>query len=433
MFQIAVIPGKAKDLDSFLLPIVDEIKSLGEHGLLVKKHNGEEIRSKVHLVMASGDIPQVTKFCHHKGHNAKYGCRICVVECTHPGNGRGGMYYQSRTAALQTMNAFVMGDVPNIFCKLPSFASSSFYGLDELHLFGQGIAKFIRLLIVKVNQAPLENTTVFGKSSDGSFNMSNYTFKLSKKQLEDVGDCIEASRGKIPVSFQGSWDNLVKKIDGARAVDFLDFLLYVVPTLIVPLFTKVEVRRALLFLVRGCAIGLQWETNESLIQEMEKHDFLDQEVRKVNISLSVFRPNNHYLTHVGYIIRKAGSMRAYSARSMERTIGRYSKLIKSRVLAGKNAGNLVERLSMRSYFNLAVNIHDLLDTIQPKHRSLDNFIELPLSSPFNCNYQLWSSFATHSLSSSNLIESVSPNIIITQLKNLQLFCSRTFPTYYYHK
>lgn len=159
---------------------------------------------------------------------------------------------------------------PNIFCKLPSFASSSFYGLDELHLFGQGIAKFIRLLIVKVNQAPSENTTVFGKSSDGSFNMSNYTFKLSKKQLEDVGNCIEASRGKIPVSFQGSWDNLVKKIDGARAVDFLDFLLYVVPTLIVPLFTKLDVRRALLFLVRGCAIGLQWETNESLIQEMEK-------------------------------------------------------------------------------------------------------------------------------------------------------------------
>ena len=123
---------------------------------------------------------------------------------------------------------------PNIFCKLPSFASSSFYGLDELHLFGQGIAKFIRLLIVKVNQAPSENTTVFGKSSDGSFNMSNYTFKLSKKQLEDIGNCIEASRGKIPVSFQGSWDNLVKKIDGDWAVDFLDFLLYVVPTLIVP-------------------------------------------------------------------------------------------------------------------------------------------------------------------------------------------------------
>ncbi|KAG2192986.1 hypothetical protein INT47_010368 [Mucor saturninus] len=32
MFQLAIIPGKPKDLDSFFLPIVDEIKSLGEHG-----------------------------------------------------------------------------------------------------------------------------------------------------------------------------------------------------------------------------------------------------------------------------------------------------------------------------------------------------------------------------------------------------------------
>ena len=73
---------------------------------------------------------------------------------------------------------------------------------------------------------------------------------------------------------------------------------------------------------------------------------------------------------------------------MERTIGRYSKLIKSRVAAGKNAGNLVERLSMRSYFNLAVNINDLLDTVKPKKTSLDDFIELSLSSPFNQNHQL---------------------------------------------
>ncbi|GAA5804209.1 hypothetical protein HPULCUR_009696 [Helicostylum pulchrum] len=57
MFQIAVIAGKVKDLDSYLLPIVDEVKSLGERGLIVKKHNGEIIKSKVHMI-ASGDISQ---------------------------------------------------------------------------------------------------------------------------------------------------------------------------------------------------------------------------------------------------------------------------------------------------------------------------------------------------------------------------------------
>ncbi|KAI9329150.1 hypothetical protein BD770DRAFT_404290 [Pilaira anomala] len=64
MFQLAILPGKVKDLDSFLLPIVDEIKSLGEHGLIVKNYDGETIKAKVHLVMATGDIPQEKK----KGH-----------------------------------------------------------------------------------------------------------------------------------------------------------------------------------------------------------------------------------------------------------------------------------------------------------------------------------------------------------------------------
>lgn len=59
MFQLAIIPGKIKDLDSYLLPIVDEVKSLGEYGLIVKKYDGEQIKGKVHMVMATGDIPQV--------------------------------------------------------------------------------------------------------------------------------------------------------------------------------------------------------------------------------------------------------------------------------------------------------------------------------------------------------------------------------------
>ncbi|KAI9327957.1 hypothetical protein BD770DRAFT_334331, partial [Pilaira anomala] len=376
----------------FFCRIVDEIKSLGEHGLIVKKYDGETIKAKVYLVMATGDIPQITKFCHHKGHMAKSGCRICLVQGQGAGPGRGGMYFQSRTAALRTLESFVNGDPinqlmkPDIFTKLPTFLSSSFHVLDELHALGQGIARFVHEMVVKVNQNP-KMTNFYSKNADGSFNSIEYTFKLNTRQLENVGTCIELSRSKIPVSFQGSWDNLIAKVDGARAIDFLDFLLYVVPTLIVPLFSKAATRKALLCLVRGCAIALQWEINENLIIEMENcfanwHYFLDEEIKKKNISVSVFKPNNHYLTHTlglkifdlridalyRYIIRKAGSMRSYSARSMERTIGRYSKLIKSRVAAGKNAGNLVERLSMRSYFNLAVNITDLLDTVKPKKK-----------------------------------------------------------------
>lgn len=42
--------------------------------------DGVCIRAKAHLVLASGDIPGVAALCHHKGHNSKFGCRICLIE-----------------------------------------------------------------------------------------------------------------------------------------------------------------------------------------------------------------------------------------------------------------------------------------------------------------------------------------------------------------
>ena len=89
-----------------------------------------------------------------------------------------------------------------------------------------------------------------------------------------------------------------------------------------------------------------------------------------------------------------GNLRVYSTRSMERTIGKYSKLIKSRVSSGKNAGNLVERLAIRGYLNCSVDVNELLDPIIPQKTSLDDFLELPSISPYNYDHQLWSPFET---------------------------------------
>ncbi|KAG2193041.1 hypothetical protein INT47_009291 [Mucor saturninus] len=246
MFQLAIIPGKPKDLDSFLLPIIDEIKSLGEHGLIVERWNGETIKAKVHLVMATGDIPQVTKYMHHGGHMATYGCRICLVEGQKREYTGYGMYFQKRGASLRTVDHFVNGDEEhhiknaNLFSALPSFC--------------------------------------------------------------------------------------------------------------------------------------------------------------------------------GFITRKAGCMRSYSARSMERTIGKYSKLIKSKVHAGTNAGNMVERLSIRGYVNLALDTVSLLESITPIKTSLYDFIELPPTAIHNQNHQLWSPFITITTTSSNLVESVPINTFLRELK-----------------
>ncbi|KAI8968632.1 hypothetical protein BDB01DRAFT_733094 [Pilobolus umbonatus] len=266
MFQLAVISGKIVDLDSYLLSIVDEIKSLGEHGLIVKKCSGEVIKGRVHMVMATGGIPQVSKFAHHKGHRAKFGCRICSVKGESSAVNPGVMYYRDSEANIRPVSDFVNGNEetkivsPTIFASLPTFCGSSFFGLDEMHLLGQGIGRFVLKLIV-----PKYNVSFRPRNVDKA-----YTFFVDKKELEAAGHQIKESQKHIPTSFQGSWDNLIQKVDGARAIDFIDFLLYVIPTLIVPLLEGEIVKKVLLSLVRGCSIALQWDLTESLITEMQE-------------------------------------------------------------------------------------------------------------------------------------------------------------------
>jgi hypothetical protein len=54
---------------------------------------------------------------------------------------------------------------------------------------------------------------------------------------------------------------------------------------------------------------------------------------------------------MAYMIEQLGPMRAYSARSMERAIGKYKKLIKSKSNVAANAGNVMVRLATRAYIN----------------------------------------------------------------------------------
>ncbi|OAD74888.1 C2H2-type zinc finger transcription factor [Phycomyces blakesleeanus NRRL 1555(-)] len=346
--QLAIIPGKPKDLDSFLLSIIDEISSLGKHGLSIKKFNREQIKVKVHMVMASNDIPQVTQFCHHTGHISNKGCRICEIESISSSHGK-GKYCQGLCATLRTKDNFVRDKKATgikeatIFAQLPTFSGSCFYRLNEMYLLGHGIDKLIYKLAVLSNTESLE--AYWPKSEDGShFMKERYTFSLKESDVKLAGRQIQYSRSNIPVSFQGSWDNIIDKREGA-----------------------------LLALVKGCSICLQWNLNENMIVEIEKdfniwHQFLDSEITKKNLSVRVFSSVNNYIINIGLITRKMDNLRVYSTRSMEQTIGRYSKLIK--------------------------NFDELVNPILSTRTSLDDFLELSSLSPYNYDYKLWSPFKT---------------------------------------
>jgi hypothetical protein len=144
------------------------------------------------------------------------------------------------------------------------------FGLDELHLIARGIGKQIYDMITVSNVSANQGSLYYYTNEDGSRNTQDYPFFISKSDLKIIGESIVKSRKYIPTSFQGSFDNVIEKTEGTRHIDWLDFFLYSVPTVVVPYLADVSTKKAVMSLVKGCSLALQWELTEDLLHEIQR-------------------------------------------------------------------------------------------------------------------------------------------------------------------
>jgi len=93
-----------------LKPITEELKDLAIHGMVVKKNGDVVCRSKVHMLLCSGDIPAVAEMGHFGQHTSKFGCRICEAEGQKPDNCKHGVYFDNASAAMRPLNDFMLGN-----------------------------------------------------------------------------------------------------------------------------------------------------------------------------------------------------------------------------------------------------------------------------------------------------------------------------------
>lgn len=119
-----------------------------------------------------------------------------------------------------------------------------------------------------VTVADSNGSNFYYTNSDGTESSAGYPFYISKANLKTIGDSITQSRQTIPVSFQGSFYNVMEKTEGTRAVDWLDFLLYVFPTLVVPYLPNNAAKDATLSLIKGCGLSLQWDITTQQIDQI---------------------------------------------------------------------------------------------------------------------------------------------------------------------
>ncbi|OAD75369.1 hypothetical protein PHYBLDRAFT_64293 [Phycomyces blakesleeanus NRRL 1555(-)] len=163
-----------------------------------------------------------------------------------------------------------------------------------------------------------------------------------------------ATKSTIPTSLHGAWRDVTKNAGFFRAVDWADFLLFVVPTLVAERVQDLVARNALLGLVQTCNLLMSWELSaedQTSIRSnlVEWNLFLESLLSTADIDIGVFTINQHIIQHYPQMIDLYGPPRAYSTRSVERAIGEYSRSIKSNSQVSVNAGNIMIRLAQSQH------------------------------------------------------------------------------------
>ncbi|OAD71971.1 hypothetical protein PHYBLDRAFT_146954 [Phycomyces blakesleeanus NRRL 1555(-)] len=262
-------------------------------------------------------------------HNAHHGCRACISYGARDSSTTcivkrdGPSLLRTEESLHQSVGGMYGVKGPNIFKDLPTITSTAFFRLDEMHLLGHGTGQQLYVALG-------------GKFCPRSMTLKHhgYPFALDVS-LEDINKAICASRANIPANFTGMWRSL-KEFNGKRkAVDWIDFLLFVVPMIVINHFVFDHTKAAVMNLVTAYRIAQQWRTTAANIQEAEEaighwHAFLCCEIEEKRLKPTVFVMNQHMLVHLGYMMWEIGSLWAYSCRPTKRTIGVYSMAIKLR-------------------------------------------------------------------------------------------------------
>lgn len=166
-----------------------------------------------------------------------------------------------------------------MFTSLPTFTHPTFFALEELHLIGQGIAKHVYdLLTVSMKKTYNKAIALKYAPTDKELEEENITsandwpfsFEISKDKLIEIGNFIELSRPTVPTTFSSKWENPIEQSGGNRGVDWIDFLLYMVPTTFVPALQHHNAKKPLLFLCKACAVALKWRITKDDLTMMKK-------------------------------------------------------------------------------------------------------------------------------------------------------------------
>ncbi|KAL9536957.1 hypothetical protein MBANPS3_012217 [Mucor bainieri] len=460
MFVTCVPTGKkkARDIFKYLVPTLQDVLVMEKQGLTIT-FEGRTLHYKVRVCMISTDIVGLADLIRHKGFSGYYGCRICVIPGIYLARAMKFNHFQvvedeagkvvgptagevagedagedagevagegtagEETAGEETAGEETTGEetasevagettagqvasdavvsvsypvrssesfmeidkgikAASPLTLLDSFArtGASFWGLDEMHLWGANLGKNLWAMIC--DNKP-----------------GNLLYYLPIKLRDALGAAMKNLKN---VNHNGATTGEFKNPAGgnSRSVDWIDFLLFIVPTLLVdyleqnhtlilkskPTIKKTAeqkeelqmqmsvARDAVRSLSKTCYITQQLSITAQDIQELDKKNaqiwfrFLYDNAGDIAFSM-----NQHLLTHLGMIIKALGPMRTYSARPLERMIGIIKRDIRS--TAKPNDENVFKLICdhhrwSKQQWNCTTDIHTATSNITRQVRFL---------------------------------------------------------------
>ncbi|KAI8391819.1 uncharacterized protein BYT42DRAFT_602563 [Radiomyces spectabilis] len=213
------------------------------------------------------------------------------------------------------------------------------YPLDMVHLLGPGVGK----QIFKLLQGQ------YGKQN------SNNPFFLPPSAMEKIGACMEKSKFSVLSGFCGDCGDISKNAGFYKAVDWIHFVLYTVPRLVLERIDDVDAKLAIAYLTKLYNLVCRRKiTSTQLKQIIELSMLWLRALIKFNCERKVddhdFTISQHYLLHLYKVIQYVGLLSVYAVFAMERTIGEVKRNITSRKEPVANSQNTLVILAAPRYF-----------------------------------------------------------------------------------
>ncbi|GET50952.1 transposase domain-containing protein [Rhizophagus irregularis DAOM 181602=DAOM 197198] len=223
-----IIPGpkQPQDFNSFLYPLIQEIKSLQDGISCYDGNKEEQFTLRAHILAWTGNIPALSKVLCLTGHNSYSGCRFCNLRGTLNETNR-HVYYplqqnidpkrlpiRTHDEILNSTNQIerLEGDRRETYIRDCGIKGKSI-------LFDRYNAPFFR------NVAPHMFRHWIGKfyPKNNEWNSNEYT--ISFKTWVEIGEIMERSRSHMPPDIGRPPRNIVKHSAGFKAVEWANWII----------------------------------------------------------------------------------------------------------------------------------------------------------------------------------------------------------------